>query len=105
MSDEQQDRPNVVLGQKYAYATAALIIGIGSFVNLLGMEKAILAIIFARLALKSEPPPALKTHRGWAQAGLVLAVLQIVLISVLIILFRNELREGFELLLRLQDAK
>jgi len=105
MSDEQQDRANVVLGQKYAYATIALMLGIASFVNLLGMEKAILAIIFARLALKSEPPPALKNRREWGQAGLVLGVLQVVLISVLIIIFRNELREVLGLLLRLQDAK
>ena len=105
MSDEQEDRANVVLGQKYAYATAALMLGIASFVNLLGMEKAILAIIFARLALKSEPPPALKNRREWGQAGLVLGVLQVVLISVLIIIFRNELRQALDLLLRLQDAK
>ena len=105
MSDEQEDRANVVLGQKYAYATAALMLGIASFVNLLGMEKAILAIIFARLALKSEPPPALKIRRDWGQAGLVLGLLQVVLISVLIIIFRNELRQGLDLLLRLQDAK
>ena len=105
MSDEQQDRANVVLGQKYAYATAALMLGIASFFNLLGMEKAILAIIFARLALRSEPPPALKSRRGWGQTGLVLGILQVVVISVLIIIFRNELREGFELLLRLQDVK
>ena len=105
MSDEQEDRANVVLGQKYAYATAALMLGIASFVNLLGMEKAILAIIFARLALKSEPPPALKNRREWGQAGLVLGVLQVVLISVLIIIIRNELRQALDLLLRLQDAK
>jgi len=105
MSNEQQDRANVVLGQKYAYATAALMLGIASFVNLLGMEKAILAIIFARLALRSDPPPALKNRREWGQAGLVLGVLQVVLISVLIIVFRDELREVLHLLLRLQDAK
>ena len=105
MSDEQQDRANVVLGQKYAYATTALMLGIASFVNLLGMEKAILAIIFARLALRSDPPPALKNRREWGQAGLVLGVLQVVMISVLIIIFRDELREVLHLLLRLQDAK
>jgi len=105
MSDEQEDRANVVLGQKYAYATAALMLGIASFVNLLGMEKAILAIIFARLALKSGPPPVLRNRREWGQAGLVLGMLQVVLISVLIIIFRNELRQALDLLLRLQDAK
>jgi hypothetical protein len=105
MSDEQHDRANVVLGQKYAYASIALLLGIASFVNLLGMEKAILAIIFGRLALKSEPPPLLKNRREWGQAGLLLGVLQVVLISTLVIIFRHELREVLELLIRLQDAK
>jgi hypothetical protein len=105
MSDEQQDRANVVLGQKYAYATIALILGVASFVNVLGIDKAILAIIFGRLALKSEPSPILKNRREWGQAGLVLGALQVVLVSVLIILFRNELREALDVLIRLQDAK
>ena len=105
MSDEQQNRASVVLGQKYAYATAALMLGIASFINLLGMEKAIVALIFARLALKSDPPPALVKHRDWGHAGLVLGVLQVVLISALLIIFRNQLREILELLLRLQEAK
>ena len=105
MSDEQHDRANVVLGQKYAYATAALLLGIASFVNLLGMEKAILAIIFARLALKSDPPPRLKNRREWGQAGLVLGVLQVVVISALIIIFRDELRHILELFMRLQEVK
>jgi len=105
MSDEQQDRANVVLGQKYAYATIALILGVASFVNLLGMDKAILAIIFGRLALKSEPGPLLKSRREWGRAGLALGILQVVAISVLLILFRNELREILDLLIRWQDAK
>jgi|SRR5215813_3156119 len=103
--DEQRDQANVVLGQKYAYATIALVLGIASFINLLGMEKAILAIIFARLALKSEPPPALKNRREWGQAGLVLGILQVVVILVLAFLFRHELLGALAALQRLQDAK
>ena len=105
MSDEQRDRANVVLGQKYAYATAALLLGIASFVNLLGMEKALLSIIFARLALKSDPPPQLKNRREWGQAGLVLGVLQVVMILALVIIFRDELRHILELFMRLQEVK
>ncbi len=105
MSDAQHDRANVILGQKYAYATAALMLGIASFVNLLGMEKAILAIIFARLALKSDPPPLLKNRREWGQAGLVLGVLQVVAILALVVIFRNELQHILELLMRLQEVK
>ena len=104
-ADEQQERASVILGQKYAYATAALVIGLASFINLLGFEKAILAIIFGRLALKSEPPPTLKNRREWGQAGLILGVLQVVLVSVFIILFRHELRGVFDALLKLQDLR
>jgi hypothetical protein len=103
--NEQPDRANVVLGQKYAYATIALVLGLASFINLLGFEKAILAIIFGRLALKSDPPPALKEHREWGQAGLILGVLQVVVISVLVLVFRHELLGALAALQRLQDAK
>lgn len=65
--------PNAnVLGQKYAFATASLIMGIACYVNLLGLEKAALAILFAWLALRTRPAPVLGDHRGWAQTGLVL---------------------------------
>jgi hypothetical protein len=100
--NEEQDRASAVLGQKYAYATAALMLGLASFINLFGFEKAVLAIIFGRLALKSQPPPALKNRREWGQAGLILGVLQIVAISVLIIVFRNELRGVLDAFLKLR---
>jgi hypothetical protein len=106
MSDvDQQARAHTILGQKYAYATASLILGIASFINLLGFDKAILAIIFARLALKSDPAPVLQNRRVWGKAGLVLGIVQILIISVLLILFRNELRGVIEALIKLQDAK
>jgi hypothetical protein len=56
---------NAVLGQKYAFATAALISGIACYVNLLGLEKAALAIIFAVLALRPNPRPSLR-EQPWA---------------------------------------
>ena len=102
---DQQTRAHVVLGQKYAFATASLILGIASFINLFGLDKAILAILFARLALKSDPAPPLQERRGWGKAGLVLGVLQIVVISTLLLLFKNELRELIEILTKLQDGK
>ena len=105
MTNEQHDNANVILGQKYAYATAALMLGLASFINLLGMEKAILAIIFARLALKSDPPPLLKNRRDWGHAGLVLGVLQVLIICTLVVIFRNELRDILELFMRLGEAK
>ena len=74
-----------ILGQKYAFATVSLIMGIACFVSLLGMEKAILAIVFGWLALRGTPEPALKEHRAWAKAGLVLGILPLVIVPVLLI--------------------
>lgn len=105
MNDAEQTGAHAILGQKYAYATASLILGIASFINLLGFDKAILAIIFARLALKHDPAPVLKDRRLWGKAGLVLGVLQVLLVSALLILFKNELNELIEMLMKLQDAK
>ena len=60
---ENQTRESLIVGQKYAFATASLILGIFSFVNLLGLEKPILAIIFGWLALRTQPAPQLTQHR------------------------------------------
>lgn len=48
---------HIVLGQKYAYATISLILGLACFINLAGMEKAVLAVIFGWMALKATPAP------------------------------------------------
>lgn len=94
-----------ILGQKYAFATAALILGICSFVNLLGLEKPILAIVFAWLALRANPAPALKLHRMWAKAGLVLGVLVLVIVPILIIVNFDELREIIQFLSKLDGGR
>ena len=52
----------IILGQKYAYATISLVLGLACFINLAGLEKALLAVIFGWLALKSTPAPALKAR-------------------------------------------
>ncbi len=78
--------PNAnVLGQKYAFATASLIMGIACYVNLLGLEKAAAAILFAWLALRTKPAPALGEHRGWAQTGLVLGASLLIVIPTLLV--------------------
>ena len=53
-----------VLGQKYAYATASLILGLLCFVNLAGLEKAVVAIVFGVLALVSDAARRARTLRG-----------------------------------------
>jgi hypothetical protein len=64
-----ESQAHIVLGQKYAYATISLILGLACFVNLAGLEKAVLAVIFAWLALKATPGPLLTARRVWAKTG------------------------------------
>jgi hypothetical protein len=47
MSPMDTDPNANLLGQKYAFAMASLIMGIACYVNLLGLEKAAVAILFA----------------------------------------------------------
>ena len=103
--NEIEAKESWVLGQKYAFATASLILGICCFVNLLGLEKPILAIIFGWLALRANPAPALKLHRMWAKAGVVLGVLVLVVVPILIIVNFNELREIVQLLSKLDGGR
>ena len=103
--NEIEAKESWVLGQKYAFATASLILGICSFVNLLGLEKPILAIVFGWLALRASPAPALKLHRMWAKAGLGLGVLVLVIVPILIIVNFNELREIIQLLSKLDGGR
>lgn len=102
---ENQTRDSLILGQKYAFATASLILGIVSFVNLLGLEKPILAIIFGWLALRTKPAPQLTEHRVWAKTGVVLGVIILVVVPVLIIVNFNEVREIVEMLSKLSGGR
>ena len=102
---EVADKPSFVLGQKYAFATASLILGVCCFVSLLGLEKAILAIVFAVLALRKAPAPELKEHRAWAKAGLVLGILPLIILPVIIILNFDRIREIIDLLSKLDGGR
>lgn len=103
--NETDTRGSLILGQKYAFATASLILGISCFVNLLGLEKAILAIVFAWLALRTKPEPVLKEHRMWAKAGLVLGILPLIILPIILILNFDRIREIIELLSRLEGGR
>jgi len=104
MSEIENNRA-LILGQKYAFATASLVLGIFCFVNLLGLEKPILAIIFGWLALRSAPEPKLTAHRIWAKVGVVLGAIVLILIPVLIIINFDRLREFVEVLSRLNGGR
>ncbi|HEX8564783.1 MAG TPA: hypothetical protein VF648_03880 [Pyrinomonadaceae bacterium] len=103
MNNETQNY--IVLGQKYAYATVSLILGISCFVSLLGLEKAILAIAFGWLALRATPAPKLKEHRSWAKAGMILGVLPFIILPIIIFLNFDRLREFVELLEKMNGGR
>ena len=100
-----QTRESLILGQKYAFATASLILGILSFVNLLGLEKPILAIVFGWLALRANPEPPLREHRVWAKTGVVLGTIILIVVPTIIILNFDRLREFVEILSRLDGGR
>ena len=102
---ENQTREPLILGQKYAFATASLILGIVSFVNLLGFEKPILAIIFGWLALRTKPGPPLTEHRVWAKTGVVLGTIILIVVPVLIIVNFHRLQEFVEVLSKLNGGR
>jgi len=96
-----------VLGQKYAYATASLILGLLCFVNVAGLEKAVVAIVFGMLALGRRPTPVLVQRRAWAKTGVALGAAMIVLVPTLIyfVVGIDGLRQVIEALARLGAAK
>jgi len=102
---EIENKQALILGQKYAFATVSLVLGIFCFVNLLGLEKPILAIIFGWLALRSVPEPRLTQHRIWAKVGVVLGAIVLVLLPVLIIINFDRLREFVQILSRLNGGR
>ncbi|HEU4875573.1 MAG TPA: hypothetical protein VFT44_20860 [Pyrinomonadaceae bacterium] len=102
---ENQTRESLIVGQKYAFATASLILGIFSFVNLLGLEKPILAIIFGWLALRTQPAPQLTQHRVWAKTGVVLGTIVLIVVPTLIILNFHRLQEFIEILSKLDGGR
>lgn len=102
---EIENKQALILGQKYAFATVSLVLGIFCFVNLLGLEKPILAIIFGWLALRSVPEPKLTQHRIWAKVGVVLGAIVLIVVPVLIIINFDRLREFVEILSRLDGGR
>lgn len=97
----EEGRTASVLGQKYAYTTAALLMGIASFISLLGAEKAVLAVVFAVLALKSRPQPVLEVRRNWARAGLGLGIVFLVFLPTFLLICRDRLQEIVSMLHRM----
>jgi hypothetical protein len=98
-------RAEGALGQKYAYATVSLVLGIMSFVNLLGIEKGILAIVFGALALSAGSGPVLAERRAWGKLGVVLGVIQVVFVIAVVALNFDKVLEVIRMIEQLGEGR
>jgi len=94
-----------VLGQRYTLATLAVAVALLSFLNLAGLEKAVLAIVIGLKALKATPGPSLEQRRGWARVGIGLGAAHVVLLATVILLNLHRLPKLFEALRALSDLR
>ena len=100
-----QAQADFVIGQRYVFATLATVVALLSFINLAGMEKAILAIVLGYKALAAAPPPPLEQRRGWAKAGAVLGAAHIVLVVSVVLLNLDRLAKVVEVLRAISDVR
>jgi hypothetical protein len=94
-----------VLGQRYTLATVALVVALLSFLNLAGIEKAILAVVLGARALTSMPEPGLEQRRRWAHIAVGLAVAHVVLLTTIILLNLERLPRLYEVFRALSDLQ
>ena len=98
-----QLQSDFVMGQRYAFATLAMVVALLSFINLAGTEKAILAIVLGYKALTLTP--TLARRRGWAKAGVVLGAVHIVLVVTVVVLYLDRLSKVVEVLTAISDVR
>lgn len=101
----QSKQPGFVIGQRRAFATLALVIALLSFVNLAGLEKAILAIVLGIRALSPSPEPALDQRRSWAKAAAVLGAAHIILVVTVIAMNLDRLSKVIDAFRALSDLQ
>jgi hypothetical protein len=94
-----------VLGQRYTLATLALGLALLSFLNLAGLEKAILAIVLGLKAIRPTPEPALEQRRGWARLGIGLAAAHVVLVVTVVLLNLDRLSRLLDALRAMGDLR
>lgn len=92
-ADRQRDE-----GRRQGLAIAAVALALVSFVNLLGAEKSILAIVLAVTAISGS---SVRVVRRRAALAIGLSLLHIVTIVVVLLLFRDQLGQLIGLLQKL----
>jgi hypothetical protein len=86
-------------GRRLGLATGALALSIVAFVNLLGIEKSVLAGVLALLSLHSAGPVVSVVRRG--RAALAIAAVHAVTVIAVLVLFRDKLTRLIHLLMNL----
>ena len=99
-----QSDSDIVLAQRYTFATLALVVGLLSFVNFFGFEKSILAVILGLKALSREPGPMLNVRRSWAKSGVALGAAQVLLVAIIILLHLDRIPRIIEAFRALSDG-
>jgi hypothetical protein len=94
-----------VLGQRYTLATLALALSLLSFLNLAGMEKAIVAIVLGLRALRPTPEPALRQRRTWARLAIGLGTAHVVLVVTIVLLNLDRLGKLLNALRAMSDLR
>ncbi len=70
---------------KSKLALASFILGIFTFIHLLGLEKALLSIIFGSIALKELFKSEELKGKSYAYAGIILGFLYVLILAIIII--------------------
>ncbi len=70
---------------KSKLALAGLLVGISSFISLLGVEKAVLAVLFGSWALKEAIDETGSKKLAWA--GVILGLVYLVVLAVVVIIY------------------
>lgn len=96
INESSDSRAAYALGRKHGLATAALALSLISFVNLIGAEKGLLALVLGIIALSGG-----QATRSRARIAIGLAVLQLCTILVVILLFRDQIAQLLALLSKL----
>ena len=105
MTETTTATSSFISGQRFAFASMAVVVGLLAFVNLAGIEKAILAIVLGVKALSVSPQPSLVERRGWARAGVILGGIQLTLIAGIVVFNLDRIGKVIEVLRALSDLR
>ncbi len=86
-------------GRRAGLALAALALSITAFINLLGLEKSVLAIVLAVTALAGAGPG--RRLAGFGRAAIIIAAIHVVTLVTVLAVFHERLAELIRLLRQL----